>query len=141
MKRFLPFCVALLCAVFPGCGRVISERDLPFAGDILDNVLAGIAERDYEKFSRDFSVAMKEAIAKEGFPSVLEDLEGKLGTFVGREFLSASKTRSKLGEIVIATFRARYAKDDDARIRLWISDKDGVRRIEGFMAGNAGDFK
>ena len=141
MKRHLLFCVLLLCVACAGYGRGTVESDIPFAAAMLDNVLAGIAEQDYAGFSRDFSTAMKDGVTEESFPSVADALDKELGAYRSRTFLSAGRTRTAVGVITIVTYRAVYTRDNDARIRIWISEKDGVRRIEGFLACPAGDLK
>lgn len=140
MKRFLS-CLPLLCAALAGCGRVFAESDVPFAGAMVDGIIAGVAEGDYGLFTRNFSAAMKDALEEEDFPPIAADLARKLGEYEGRTFLSAAKTRSPIGNIWIVTYRARYSGDPDARIRIWISEKDGARSVEGFIAAPAGELK
>src|SRR5512138_1798642 len=83
--------LALASLLLAGCGKQLTEADVAYAGPILDNILAGIAERDYEKFSRDFSQKMKEAVARADFQSMLDTLDEKLGSYQERSFSSATQ--------------------------------------------------
>jgi hypothetical protein len=141
MKKMQLIGAMILFEALFACGSGLVESDIPFAPAMLDNALAGIAERDYGKFSKDFSTAMKDGVSEESFPSVAAAVDEKLGAYRGRTFLSAGRTRTAIGVITIVTYLAVYSKDDDARIRIWISEKDGVRRIEGFLACPAGELK
>jgi hypothetical protein len=140
LKRFLS-CLPLLCVALAGCGRSLAEGDVPFAGAMVDGILAGVAEKDYGAFSRNFSDAMKDALKEGDFPDIVAGIERKLGEFEGMTFLSAAKARSPIGMIWIVTYRARYSREPDARIRIWISEKEGARRVEGFAAAPVGELK
>jgi hypothetical protein len=132
---------AALGAVSSAYGRGLTESDVAYAGPMLDNVLAGIAARDYAKFSRDFSATMRDGATETGFPAVVAALEEKLGGYSDRRFLRAGKTRTAMGMLTVVTYQARYSKDERATIMIWISENNGERRIEGFSATPSGGGK
>lgn len=132
--------LAMLAAaglVLAGCGKVLAEADVPYAASMLDEVLEGIAERDYRKFSRNFSDAMKEAIDEEAFPEAMDKMDGALGKYGSRTFLSATKAMVKDKDWAIVKYRAQYGKDGQVVIMIYISDDEGKKMIEGFSAAPA----
>jgi hypothetical protein len=131
----------MACLVITGCQKGLGESDVPYAAPLVDNVLAGIADRDYAKFSMDFSDAMKDAINEEGFPSIITTLDDSLGKYRNRTFVRAVKARAKGKEYVIMTYRAEFEKDDTATITVYITDNDGKKTIEGFSAVPSGGLK
>jgi hypothetical protein len=137
VSGLLPLMVLALAAslALAGCRKSLEESDIPFVAPMVNNVLAGIAERDYGRFSMDFSDAMKDAITEEGFPSMMAKLDDALGEFKSRTFLRAVKPKGNGKDMVIVSYyRAVYAKDDRATITIYITDRDGKKVIEGFSA-------
>lgn len=107
---------ALMAALFVagltlhGCGKRLTESDVPYAATLVDCLLAGIAERDYGKFSLHFSPAMKEALGEEAFLGLIAELEGKLGEYRGRTFLHAVRANAATGgKVDVITYRAEYS--------------------------------
>jgi hypothetical protein len=139
----LPLMMAVFTAglVLAGCQKGLGESDIPYAASMVGNVLAGIADRDYARFSMDFSGAMKEAINEEGFPSMVAKLDDSLGEYRNRTFTRAVNARAKGKNYVIVTYRAEYEKDDKATITVYITDDDGTKLIEGFAAVPSGGLK
>jgi hypothetical protein len=125
---------AALGLALAGCGKASLESDYPYAAAMVDTLLAGIAERDYGKFSTDFSEAMKGAIGKKGFPGIIAQMDAALGNYVSRTFLSATKAKTRGKDLLIIKYKAVYEKDDGATIMVYITDHDGKKAIEGFAA-------
>ncbi len=132
---------AVFCALLMGCGRGLTAADAAFADPVLDNLLAGMAERNYAKYSADFSAAMKKAITEDGLPAMAAGLEEKLGVYKGRTFVRAGRTRAAVGEIITITYRAEYTKDAAATIVIYISDREGVKTVEGYSITPSGGAK
>jgi hypothetical protein len=128
----------LACAVG---GKGPLESDFPYAASMVDTVLAGIAEKDYGKFSKDFSEAMKGAIDEKGFPGIVAQIDEALGKYASRSFLGATKAKAKGKDLVIMKYRAVYEKDDQATLSVYITDYDGKKMIDGFAAYPAGSEK
>src|SRR5512138_3761312 len=93
--------IAILSSLLPGCSRGLNESDVAYADPMLDNILEGIATRDYAKFSKDFSEKMKEAIKENDFDSLITTLDTKLGEYEGRSFSSAGRTKTASGTITL----------------------------------------
>lgn len=132
-KARLVLVAAFLAGLFlAGCSKGLTESDVSYAGPVLDNILEGIAERDYEKFSRDFSERMKEAVPPDDFDAMVTTLETRLGTYAGRSFTNATQTKSAT-DLVVVTYQARYAKESAVTIRMYFSAEGGSKLIEGFL--------
>ncbi len=134
--------IAALCLAILGCGQRLAESDVPYAASLLDNVLTGLAERDYGKFSTSFSPAMKEALGEGAFPSMVAQLEKSLGEYKGRTFLRAVRARAATGgKVDVVTYRAEFSRDSGATIRIYISDRDGKKMVEGLAVTPSGGAK
>jgi len=134
------FAVAAITA-FSGCDMPLAESDVPYVTPMLDNVLAGIAENDYGKFSKDFSEPMKAAMDAARFPETIAKLEGALGKYRNKTFLSVKRARAKGRRYVITKYMAAYEKADTATLTVYITDDGGNRLIEGFAAVPTGNRK
>jgi hypothetical protein len=119
--------------IVSGCGKGLGEADVPFAGPLLDTILEGIADGDYGKFSKDFSVEMKKKLAEEEFPPLVATLDDKLGEYERRSFTNAARQKNAAMDVTVVSYRARYSKEDGVKITLYVSRKDGRVSIEGLL--------
>lgn len=129
---------AMSCLFLTSCEPRLTPADVAFAEPILDNILHSMKDRDYLKFSGDLSDAMKEAIEKIGFETMLVDSERSLGGYQGRKFKKAVKAKAKGMDLVIITYQGHFEKDDNAIITIYLSDADGVKKVEGFATALSG---
>lgn len=104
---------ALLCTLSAGCSNAkkLTESDVGYAGPILDNILSGIKDRDYDKFSKDFSTTLKNAIPKSKFEALVDTLNSKIGDYSSRTFSGASKTRSNNMDMDVVVYNAKFSKE------------------------------
>ena len=143
-KNYRSTVLAMLMVLFlpglmlTGCEPPLKASEVAFAEPILDNMLTSMEARDYQKFSADLSDAMKEAIKKMGFETMIAGLEDSLGAYQGRQFEKAVKAKAKNMDLVIITYRGQFAKDDKAVITVYFSDLNGVKKVEGFSAAPSG---
>jgi hypothetical protein len=127
--------ISAVLGLFCACGaKARDESEVPYATSMLDGLLKGIAERDYALFSADLSDAMKKAICEAGYPDFLASMDGALGQYRSKAFLGVKKARSKDGLLDIVEYRAAYEKAAEVTITIYISDRDGRKKIEGFAA-------
>lgn len=104
----------------------ISDKEiLDIATSLMNNLMDGSSERDYEKHSKDFTKRLKDIVTKENFEKQFKD--NNLGEFTRRELLTIirkkasilvlwkqwlSKSTDKfLAEIVIVNKDGRYLVD------------------------------
>ncbi len=131
--KFVMTTIAILGMLLTSCGSGLSESDVAYAGPMLDNILQGIAEKDYGKFSRDFSEKMKDTVKEEDFYSLVTTLNTKLGEYQARSFSNAGQTKTAGGTITLVTYRARYSKESNTTIKIYFGENNGDKLIEGFL--------
>ena len=94
IKRVLMFVVAALIAtaLLTGCG--LKESEVPYADDIVENLLQGMEQNDYATFSRDFSDEMKAAIDEDAFVTMVDQFSTTIGTYVSKSFYQGGEYHS-----------------------------------------------
>lgn len=122
---------ALLCTLSAGCSNAkkLTESDVSYAGPILDNILSGIKDKDYDKFSKDFSTTLKNAITKSKFEVLVDTLNSKIGDYNSRTFSGASKTRSNNMDMDVVVYNAKFSKES-GNVLITISFS-GSKLVEG----------
>ena len=65
-----------------------SDQQVQAAADpILDNLLAGFNEGNYQKYSRDFDPTLKESLPEAKFKQVRSEIFQKIGKYQSRKYL------------------------------------------------------
>lgn len=150
--------VLLLCALLAGCSQnnaspsaspgtsagasaavstaqnsgQVTEADVPYASDMVDNMLAGIKEKDYAKFSKDFTDTMKSAMKEDSLNQLADMLSSKIGDYESKTFgQAANVTQGGLAYTVIV-YTAKYTKESgDVIITVSFIDNNGTKQIGG----------
>lgn len=123
----------VLSASLLGCGgQSLSDAELEKANAVTDNVLAGISEKDYAIFSRDFSDEMKAAMNEESFTAFAESLDENLGRLQSKSVTLTSKINQMDQTILVANYEATYEKDPvPVNINMQLIEKDGESILIG----------
>ncbi len=80
----LLFCVSLAWADVIGT----SDKGVQAVADpILDNLLAGFNEGNYQKYARDFDPTLKESLPEAKFKQVRSEILNKIGEYQSRKYL------------------------------------------------------
>ena len=116
-----------------GCSKGLDESEVPYADSMLENILEGIAERDYSKFSTDFSENMKNAVKEEDFHSLIVTLGENCGEYEERSFSSAVRAAGAGSEITIVKYQATYTRDSDVVVAIYFSEQQETMLIEGLL--------
>ena len=117
-----------------GCGQKLTEADVSYGSEITDNVLQGIKDKDYNKFARDFSDTMKNAITEQSFNSLTGNLNTKIGDYKSKTFSGASKTKKDNKEYTVVVYKAKYTKETgDVLITITFSDNNGKKMVDGLF--------
>jgi len=98
MKIKIFITIFLLLLFIISCGTKIDVNKVrEYADPMTENLLIGRNEKNYEKYSKDFSDEMKKAITKEKFIESVDLIEGKIGKYIedSKKFYMAKK-RKKL---------------------------------------------
>jgi hypothetical protein len=65
-----------------------ADKEVQAAADpILDNLLAGFNEGNYQKYSQDFDATLKESLPEARFKQVRSEITNKLGHYQSRRYL------------------------------------------------------
>ena len=125
--------ICMLSVSLAGCGsKGITESDVRYAGPMIDNVLAGIKDKNYAEFSRDFGDKVKDAITETSFNSLSDLLANKIGEYQSKNFGQAANTTQDNISYMVVVYKAKYTKESgDVLITMTFGDSNGVKKIEG----------
>jgi hypothetical protein len=136
MKRlFAAAALALMLSLLvSGCAKGLKESDVSYAGAMLDQVLAGIKDRDYAEFSKDFGPDMLSALPEDKFGALADNLESKIGDYQSRSFVSATDLQSNGKNYTKVVYRAKYTGETgDVLITITFGGEEGAKTVEGFF--------
>ncbi|KLU62380.1 hypothetical protein CEB3_c12410 [Peptococcaceae bacterium CEB3] len=125
--------IFMLGSLLTGCGsQKISQSSVSYAGPILDNVLAGIKDKDYAQFSRDFGSAMKNGLPQDKFDTLVSWLNSKVGNYESKTFSGATTKEKDNKTFTIVVYKAKYSKEPKGvLITLSLGDSGGKKVVEG----------
>lgn len=126
----------VITALLAGCGGsastgdvTLAEADVAYAEPLVDNMLAGIKDKDYAEFSRDMTDTMKSSMNEDSFNSLVELLASKVGEYESRSFGQAANTTQNGVQYTVIIYTAKYSDEpDDVLINVILS---GEKKIDG----------
>ena len=105
-----------------------ADRIMIEATGLLEEIIKGISEGDYHRYTSRFSPVMKKAQSRETFLELQKRLQKKLGRFKSMEYLGYYVQYGK----IITLFKARFSKEkEDVLIKLVINSKERNPLIAG----------
>lgn len=107
----------------------LAAADVAYAEPLVDNMLAGLRDKDYAVFSRDFSDMMKSAMNEDAMRSLADFLAPKIGEYESRTFGQAAKTTLKSVQYTMIIYTAKYS-DEPGDVLVTVSF-NAVKKIEG----------
>lgn len=120
-KFFTFICLSVMLVLLAGCGGVaktvsddVKQTVLAFAEPKTDNLLAGLKEGDYTKFSTDFDADMLAALTETEFADLKTDRDIALGDYVSREMVNVTQD----GDFYTVFYLARFEKQSDVIMRV-----------------------
>jgi hypothetical protein len=126
--------VLLAGALLAGCGKVLTESDVSYAGPLLDNMLSGIRDKDYREFSKDFGAEMKTAMTEDAFNTLVDTLSSKIGDYQSRAFGGATTQASNGKNYTVVVYKAKYSTETaDVLITVTFGDDNGAKTVDGFF--------
>lgn len=135
-RRKVFLVLVALCATFAIVSGVRAkekdlggDQDLRFSAErTLQDIIGGLYQGDYKKFSKDLSSEMKKAHTRTDFLQLQKKLQKQLGKFRSMEYLGAY---SQYGS-TITLFKARFSKlKDDVLIKLVLDPKSAEPKVTG----------
>jgi len=128
--KILIFLIFLVSILSFSCSKIDVNKVREYADPMTENLLIGRNERDYEKYSKDFSDEMKNAVTYEKFIESVNLIEGKIGKYIegSKKFYLATKQ----DKYIIVTYKAKFTDEtSDVLVRIVFEEKDGVMKISG----------
>jgi hypothetical protein len=90
------------------------------APDVLNGIMNGLAEGDYDLYSRDFSQTLRREISREDFLTLQRKIQKRLGKM---KILDRLGHYVQQGEVIVL-FKARFGKErDDVVIKVVLDGK------------------
>ena len=118
-------------AALPAAADFIGQdnREVQAVADpILDGVLEGLQEGDYDLYSKNFDDTLKDVISKKKFLQTKSDILKSIGAYKSRSYLGYLKK----GKTTVILWKGRFAKSaDDVLIKLVLSRRGDQTKILG----------
>jgi len=105
---------------------VAEQEMLNYVNPILDNMWQGYNEKNYDKYSQDFSSDMKEAANLKS----MSDINDVLGSYIKRDFISGEKQ----GNTISANFLYKFSKKDEMSFHFEFIETKGKHYINAMSA-------
>jgi hypothetical protein len=104
----------------------LSDKEiLDIANPLMENLMDGSSEHDYEKHSKDFTERLKNIVTKENLEKQLR--ENKLGEFTKRELISIIRKKNS----VFVLWKQWLSKSTDEFLaEIVIVEKDGKYLVD-----------
>lgn len=134
MKRKTYTLLTILSVIFlilTGCtGKgLLNERMENTANDITENLLLGMKEDDYKKFSSQFDQVMKKNLSESQFNILNADIKSKLGNYIAKEYISSEQKDNYTVVIYKGTFSQ---EKNDVIIKTVLGENNGEIVVSGF---------
>ena len=104
------------------------------ANSILDKIIEGMKDEDYDDFTQNFTADLKGNFTKKRFQALNKQLKGKIGDYQKRTYLG---TLTK-GPLTVYLWKSQFsnAKNNDLVIRLTLGELDGKEQVFAFDISN-----
>ncbi len=74
--------VTLLIAIIAGCSQKVSQNDVKFANNMVENMLIAENNDDHTEFTENLSSSLKKAYSKEEMNKQEKIIKGKIGDYI-----------------------------------------------------------
>lgn len=118
---------ALLLA---GCSAQTAESGelLNSAHAITEELLTGMKEADYAKFSRHFDARMRDSMTEAQFRTTSGNIQNKIGQYIAKEYTGSEQQQG----YKVLLYRGKFTKADPVVIRMVFSEENGKLLVAGF---------
>ena len=128
--KIIIFLISLIITLNLSCSKIDVNEVREYADPMTENLLIGRNEKNYEKYSKDFSDKMKEAVSEEKFLESIDLIEGKIGKYIenSKKFDSVTKNNN----YIIVTYKAKFTNEsNNVTVRTVFEDVNGEMKISG----------
>ncbi len=110
----------------PPLSALSNEEILAIAEPLIQNMIAGTVEIDYEKHTRDFTEDLKGYVTKDAFEEQVALLQNELGHFSEKKFVEIFRKKEKVSII----WKQSLSKTEDEFMNeLTLIEQDGHYRV------------
>ena len=131
IKCFIAAVIVVLFFVSLAMAEPIGQDDSVVQGiatPILNNILEGLKNNDYEKYTKDFDLTAKEAITQEAFKKAVDELKSEIGNYVEKKFMGFLNK----GQMTLVIWKAKFDQtQDDILVRLVLSKREKQYLVTG----------
>lgn len=130
-------CVALVLvlstvSILPVSAKIIGDNDnavRSISEPVLDNILKGFKERDYDAYIRDFAPSLKESTSPQKFIKTDKTIKKTIGSCLGKTYLGFLSR----GDMTVVLWKAKFSKTkEDVLIKLVMKkNKKGRDLVKG----------
>lgn len=128
----VPLLLTLVMAamLLTGCstGTAASNNMLNSAHTITEEMLTGMNEADYAKFTRHFDLKMRDSMPETQFRATKDDIQSKIGKYISKEYTGSEKQQG----YSVLLYRGKFSETDDVVIRMVFSEENGNLLVAGF---------
>lgn len=115
-------------AGYVGREEIDVEQVRKYADPITENILLGMNEVNYTKYSEHFDQTMKNAMSEAVFNETNAIIKSKIGDYVSKEFW---KVESK-DQFTIAYYKAKFAQEpEDVIVKVVFQEIMGEMKVSG----------
>jgi hypothetical protein len=98
------------------------------ASRILENIIDGLSEGDYNLYTKNFAGMLKDSLDRESFLKLQRETQKALGKYKSSEYMGYYQQYGS----VITLFKARFAKEkDDVLIKLILDGAGDEAKVTG----------
>jgi len=133
MIKYIGLIMFFIIALYGFSFAQDSEKDIKATAEkYLDNLLAGIKENNYEKYSRDFNGELKKSLTRDYLTTVKTNMEQNFGNYKSRQYLGLLRK----GQRILVLWKAAFdGTKNDVLIQLFLTKKDNKYQITGVLFG------
>lgn len=128
MKRIV---VLLLILIFlPACSSSVDKEKIQeYADPMVENMLQGMNEDNYEKFSKDFGPLMLDALSKENYDVIIKtQIKDIIGNYESKELAKVDKASQGDKDYTVLIYKARFSKEtSDVAVTIYLTEGENPK--------------
>ena len=129
MRTLLAFSMMVL--VFSGCIGQLPEEEKTWwfniADPLAENILQSLNNDDYQQFIKDFSPEMVDGMPLEGFRSLKDLLQSKIGNYISKK----PDDVVEKGGFINVIYSVKFEGEDNVTVRLVFIKGDETYQVQG----------
>ena len=115
----------LLLFLLPACSNGIDkEKVQEYADPMIENILQGMNEDNYEKFSKDFGPIMLDALNAENYDGIIKkQIKEIIGNYESKELAKVDKVSQGDENYIVVIYKATFSKEtSDVAVTVYFTE-------------------